>query len=33
MVVRRKTLKQKAVEVVTWLLAGSLLTILMKGWW
>lgn len=32
-VVRRRTWKQKVTEVVTWLLAGSLLTILMKGWW
>ena len=32
-VMRRKTWKQKVTEVVTWMLAGSLLTILMKGWW
>lgn len=32
-VVRRKTWKQRVVEVSTWMLAGSLITILMKGWW
>jgi len=33
MVVRRRTWKQKVVEVATWVIVGVLLNILMKGWW
>jgi hypothetical protein len=34
MVIRRKKYwKERVLEISTWIMSGSLLTILMKGWW